>query len=97
MFGTDLIGCLLLVLLAALALVAGAVLMQYAHLTALNFLLGFFVCVAFVVVGLPVQVLHTPKNTLVHGAAKPASESEAHAAAHGQVKAAPMHDQTFKD
>jgi hypothetical protein len=36
-----------------------------------------------------------PKNTLVHGAAAPASEHEAQAAARGDAKKAPMHDATF--
>jgi hypothetical protein len=33
----------------------------------------------------------------VHGAAQPASECEAQAAARGDTKSAPMHDQTFPD
>jgi len=33
----------------------------------------------------------------VHGAAQPASEWEAQAAARGDTKSAPMHDQTFPD
>jgi len=35
--------------------------------------------------------------TKVHGAAQPASECEAQAAARGDTKSAPMHDQTFPD
>lgn len=38
-----------------------------------------------------------PHNTRVHGAAAPASEHEAHAAARGDTKTAPMHDATFPD
>ena len=94
---TDLTGWLLLALLAALALMAGAALVQYAHITPWGLALGLFVCVAFVVVGLPVHTSHTPKNTLVHGAAQPASESEAQAAARGGTKSAPLHHQTFPD
>jgi hypothetical protein len=92
---TDLIGLLLLALLAALALMAGAAVIQYAHLTPWNLALGLFICVAFVVVGLPAQVGQTPKNTLVHGAARPATESEAKAAARGGVKTRDIHDQQF--
>jgi hypothetical protein len=94
---TDLIGWLLLALLAALALMAGAAVMQYAHLTPWSLALGLFVCVAFAVVGLPIQVSQTPKNTLVHGAARPATEPEAKAAARGGTKARDIHDQHFPD
>jgi hypothetical protein len=94
---TDLTGWLLLALLAALALMAGAAVMQYEHLTPWSLALGLFICVAFVVVGLPAQVGQTPKNTLVHGAARPATESEAKAAARGGVKTRDIHDQQFPD
>ncbi len=39
----------------------------------------------------------TPHNSMVHGSARPAAESEAHAAARGNVKSAPLHDATFSD
>jgi hypothetical protein len=94
---TDLIGWLLLALLAALALMAGAALMHYAHLTPWGLALGLFICVAAVMVGLPAQVGERPKNTLVHGAARPATESEAKAAARGGVKKRDIHDQHFAD
>jgi hypothetical protein len=94
---TDLTGWLLLVLLAALALMAGAALMDYTHLTPWGLTLGLFIGVAAVVVGLPTQIGQTPKNTLVHGAARPATESEAKAAARGGVKTRDIHDQDFAD
>jgi hypothetical protein len=94
---TDLTGWLLLALLAALALMTGAAVMQYAHLTLWSLALGLFICFAFVTVGLPAQVGQTPKNTLVHGAARPATESEAKAAARGGVKTRDIHDQQFPD
>ena len=70
---TDLIGWLLLALLAALAFMAGTAIIRYAHLTPWSLVLGLFICLAFVAVGLPAQVSQTPKNTLVHGAARPAT------------------------
>jgi hypothetical protein len=93
----DATGLLLLALLAALALVAGAAFMDYAHVSPWGLAGALFVIVAFAVVGLPHHGPMAPKNTLVHGAAKPASESEAQAAARGDIKAAPMHGQTFPD
>ena len=94
---TDLIGWLLLALLAALAFMAGTAIIRYAHLTPWSLVLGLFICLAFVAVGLPAQVSQTPKNTLVHGAARPATESEAKAAARGNVKTRDIHDQQFPD
>jgi hypothetical protein len=47
-----------------------------------------------------VEALHrkrTVQNTHVHGDARPASESEAEAAARSDTKPAPHHDQTFPD
>ena len=38
-----------------------------------------------------------PENTLVHGAARPATETEAQAAARGAVKAREIHEQTFDE
>ena len=38
-----------------------------------------------------------PQNTHVHGAAKPASETEAQAAARGTAKANDVHDEKFPD
>jgi hypothetical protein len=94
---TDIIGWLLLALLVTLALIGGRALMEYAHLTVWGLALGLFICVAFVVVGLPALVGQTPKNTLVHGAARPATESEAQAAARGGIKTRDIHDQHFPD
>jgi hypothetical protein len=39
----------------------------------------------------------TPKNTLVHGAARPAAETEAKAAARGIAKAPDLHNRTFPE
>ena len=51
---------------------------------------------AFVAAGLGVHANLTPKNTNVHGDARPASEPEAQAAARSDMKA-PFHDRTFSD
>lgn len=52
---------------------------------------------AFVAAGLGVQANLTPRNTNVHGAARPASETEAQAHARGGTKSTPLHDQHFPD
>jgi len=46
---------------------------------------------------LPSYVASAPKNTFAHGAARPASETEAQAAARGAVKAREIHEQKFPD
>jgi hypothetical protein len=94
---TDVIGCLLLTFLVALAFMAGAALLLYAHLTLWNLALGLFICIAAIAVGLPTQLGQTPKNTLVHGAARPATESEARIAARGAIKTRDIHEQDFSD
>ena len=43
------------------------------------------------------RVSAAPGNTLVHGAARPAAETEAQAAARGIAKAPDLHNLTFKD
>jgi hypothetical protein len=93
----DLFGWLLIAILAALALAAGAALIAYEHLSLWDLSLGLFIGLAFVAVGLPAQNNTTPKNTLVHVAAKPASESEAQAAARGDRASPALHDRTFSD
>lgn len=52
---------------------------------------------AFLAAGIGVQTTSPPRNTNVYGAAKPASESEAQAAARGGKTSTPLHDQTFPD
>jgi hydrogenase/urease accessory protein HupE len=55
------------------------------------------VCVAGLAVGLPSPGVPAPKNAKVHGAAAPASEQDALAAARGKTKPSPLHDQQFSD
>jgi hypothetical protein len=61
--------------------------------------LGLWLCIglAFLLGGVGVQVHRAPRNTNVHGDARPASESEAEAAARSGTKPAPHHDRTFPD
>ena len=97
MRGLDATGALLLAALGVAAAVAVAALIDRGYFTPWELAIGLFVGAAFLVVGLPGHVAATPKNTRVHGAAAPASEHEAHAAARGDTKTAPMHDTTFPD
>jgi len=52
---------------------------------------------AFLAAGVGVRANLPARNTDVYGDAKPASESEAQAAARGGTKSGPLHDQTFPD
>ncbi len=90
-------GLVLVTLLGALGVGAGVILCEYRYITPLGALVWLLICVAFVVVGLPGQALPGPRNTSVHGAARPADEAEARAAARGASKAADLHEQTFSD
>ena len=52
---------------------------------------------AFLAAGVGVRAGLPARNTGVYGTAKPASEAESQAAARGETKSAPLHDQTFPD
>jgi hypothetical protein len=95
--GTDALGLLLLAGLVALALAGGAALMDYGHFTPWGLALGLFIVVAFVAVGLPSHGTPAPKNSKVHGAAAPAAEQDALAAARGETKTARLHNQQFPE
>jgi membrane protein implicated in regulation of membrane protease activity len=97
MRGTDALGLLLLAGLAALAVGVGAALIEFGFFKPWELALFLFVGIAFVAVGLPSHGTPAPKNSKVHGAAAPAAEQEALAAARGQTKTARMHDQQFLD
>jgi hypothetical protein len=93
--GTDRLGIALLGALALFALSAAWLVVSHGYLTA-----GALVGLA--VVGGAVVVLHgmgsrvaPPKNTEVHGAARPASEQEAQRAGRGQAQGARLDDRTF--
>lgn len=52
---------------------------------------------AFLLGGVSTHVHRTPKNTNVHGSARPTSEAEAQASARGETKSPALHDRTFSD
>ena len=94
----DKLGLTLVAALAALACGAGYAALYFGWFRSPWELVGWLVVgFAFLAAGLGVQANLTPKNTNVHGDARPASESEAEAAARSGTKQAPFHDQTFSD
>ena len=94
----DAIGLCLASVLAALALGAGYAALYFGWFRSPWELAGWLVVgLAFVAAGLGVHANMTPKNTNVHGDARPASESEAEASARSDTKPAPLHDKTFPD
>ncbi len=88
---------MLLAGLAVLAAFVGAALMDYAHLTPWELALFLLVGIAFMAVGLPSHGTPAPKNSKVHGAAAPAAEQDALAAARGETKTARLHNQQFPE
>ncbi len=97
MRGTDALGLLLLAALAALAASVGAALIEFGLFKPWELALFLLVGIAFVAVGLPSHSVPAPKNSKVHGAARPAAEQEAQAAARGDTKTAHLHDQQFPE
>jgi len=95
--GTDTLGLLLLAGLIALALAGGAALIEFGFFKPWELALFLLVGIAFVAVGLPSHGTSAPKNSKVHGAAAPAAEQDALAAARGKTKPSPLHDQQFSD
>ena len=95
--GTDALGLLLLAGLAALAVGVGASVIEFGVFKPWELALFLLVGLAFVAVGLPSHGTSAPKNSKVHGAAAPAAEQDALAAARGKTKPSPLHDQQFSD
>ena len=94
----DKTGLCLAAVLAALALASAYAALHFGWFSSAWQMGGWLVVgFAFVAAGLGVQGNPTPKNTNVHGDARPASESEAQAAARSGTKPAPLHDKTFSD
>ncbi len=93
----DALGLLLLAGLAALAVSVGTALIEFGLFKPWELALFLLVGIAFVAVGLPGHGASAPKNSNVHGAAAPAAEQEALAAARGKTKPSPLHDQQFSD
>ena len=75
----------------------GAALIEFGFFKPWELALFLLVGIAFVAVGLPSHGASAPKNSKVHGAAAPAAEQEALAAARGKTKPSPLHDQQFSD
>lgn len=94
----DALGLGLVALLAALACGAAYAALHFGWFRSPWELAGWLVvALAFVVAGLGVQAHRAPRNTNVHGDARPASESEAQASARGDKKSPALHDRTFSD
>jgi len=93
----DRLSIILVVMLAALAFGGAYAALHFGWFGSPWALAGWLVVgVAFLAAGLGIQASTGPRNTNVHGAARPASESEAQASARGQTKS-PLRDQTFSD
>ena len=67
----------------------GAALIEFGFFKPWELALFLLVGIAFVAVGLPSHGTSAPKNSKVHGAAAPAAEQEALAAARGKTKPSP--------
>jgi hypothetical protein len=94
----DKTGLCLAAVLVALALASAYAALHFGWFSSAWQMAGWLVVgVAFVAAGLGVQGNPAPKNTNVHGDARPASESEAQAAARGETKSASLRDRTFSD
>lgn len=94
----DRLGLTLVAVLAAIALGAGYAALYFGWFRSPWELAAWLVVgLAFVAAGLGVHANLTPRNTNVHGDARPASESEAETAARSGTKPAALHDRTFPD
>lgn len=94
----DTLGVVLFILLGGLAAGAAYAALHFRWFQSPWELAGWVVVgVAFVLAGRGIERHFTPRNTNVHGAARPASESEAQASARGEAKVPSLHDRTFPD
>jgi hypothetical protein len=93
----DVFGVALLIGLAAALLGGGVILVDTGVIKEWEFLTIISVGVVLVAASQPRAPPAMPHNSMVHGSARPAAESEAHAAARGDIKSAPLHDATFPD
>jgi hypothetical protein len=96
----DAFGLLLVLALGAVAVAGAYAALHFGWFSSpWHFAAWVVVIVAALVLAasLPAYVAPAPKNTLVHGAARPASETEAQAAARGVVKAREIDKQKFTD
>jgi len=94
--GLDALGWLFVLGLVILALGAGAALLMEHIFTPWGLAACVGVGLAFAVAGVP--ALRRPiGESMAHGMARPASEAETQAAARGEMKRQPAHDQNFKE
>lgn len=94
----DRLGFVLAAFLAALALAGAYAALHFGWFSSPWEFAGWLVvCVAFLAAGLGAQAKLTPRNTNVHGDARPASESEAQASARGDATSPSLHDRIFPD
>lgn len=96
--GIDKIGVGLVSVLAGLAFAGAYAALHFGWFrSAWEMAIWLAVGLAFIAAGVGVRANLPARNTNVYGDAKPASESEAQAAARGNTKSGPLHDQTFPD
>ena len=94
----DKTGLCLAAVLAALALASAYAALHFGWFSSAWQMAGWLVVgLAFVAAGVGAQSRLPARTPDVYGDAKPASEAEAQAAARGETKSAPLHDQTFPD
>ena len=91
----DAFGVALLIGLAAALLGGGVILIDIGVIKGWECLCIISVGLVLIAAAHPRAPPATPHNSMVHGSARPAAESEAHAAARGETKSAPIHDTTF--
>jgi len=91
----DLIGLVLMIGLAAVLLGGGVTLVVAGVVKTWELVVIFSFGGVLVAAAHPHAPATTPRNTMAHGAARPAAEPEAQAAARGLEKKAPMHDAIF--
>lgn len=93
--GFDVLGVVLLGVLALGGIGAGVALVQQGEFTASGLVLALLIGGAFVAAhhGLPKPA--PPKNTHVHGAGRPANEQEAQRAARGEAHGPRLDDREF--
>ena len=96
--GLDAVGAFLVLLLVVAACGAAYAALEFGLFRSPWEMAGWLAAgLAFIGAGVGIQSHRAPKNTSVYGAAQPADEAEAQAAARGQVKSSPLHKQSFPD
>jgi hypothetical protein len=97
-YGLDAVGIFLVFLLVVAACSAAYAALELGWFRSPWEMAGWLVAgLAFIGAGVGIQSQRAPKNTNVYGAAQPATEAEAQAAARGHLKSTPLHNQSFTD